>query len=595
MNPFFRYLLISLVLIAGCDVITRENPDITEKELEDHVNFLASEDLKGRYPGTPGGEQAATYVVDKFSNAGLTLSEDKGKQYFSIETGKKPGKNNHLSIGNIVGKLGKDFVPMPFSGNGRLNAEFVFAGYGFQVRSGNISRDDYKNIDVEEKWVMVLRGAPQNEKLKKLFMGQKSDREKALTAKDNGAAGILFVSPEALDSKDQLVDPRLKKGNIEIPAFHIKRAFADSILQQNTDLTVKDIERRINKTGHSDSFMPGTYIKGESELISQQSVTQNVIAELKIKNPVSPERYIVIGGHYDHLGMGGENTGSRRPDTVAVHYGADDNASGIAAMMEIAEKLVAIKDSLKSHFLFAGFGAEEMGLLGSKYFIKNSPVDPDKISAMINLDMIGRLRDEKSLQIGGTGTSVKAEYILNDLNQSYNFSLGFSPEGYGPSDHSSFYSEDIPVFFFSTGPHLDYHTPEDTPNRLNYSGLKEISEFVYDLAVNLANRDSALSFREAGPKIDTSKARRADLKVTLGIMPDFAGVVDKGLRADVVIKGRPAYRAGMKDGDIITAINGKKIGDIYDYMDRLSEIKPGETITVEVLRDEEKMVLMVQL
>jgi C-terminal processing protease CtpA/Prc len=181
------------------------------------------------------------------------------------------------------------------------------------------------------------------------------------------------------------------------------------------------------------------------------------------------------------------------------------------------------------------------------------------------------------------------------LNASYDFTLGLSPEGYGPSDHSSFYSKDIPVFFFSTGPHLDYHTPEDTPDKINYDGLKLVSDYICDLALHLSKQKKELTFQEAGPKMEDQQQRRAELKVTLGIMPDFAGVVKKGLQADLVIKGKPAYRAGMKDGDIITAINGKHVGDIYDYMDRLSEIEPGQTITVEILRNGEKRVLMVQL
>jgi hypothetical protein len=215
---------------------------------------------------------------------------------------------------------------------------------------------------------------------------------------------------------------------------------------------------------------------------------------------------------------------------------------------------------------------------------------------MINIDMIGRLRDENSLQVGGVGTSLQAEEILKKINRDFQFTLGMTKEGYGPSDHSSFYSKDVPVFFFSTGPHLDYHTPEDTPDKINYEGLKKVTRYIYSLSNQLSGLDSSLTFQEAGPKNTKDQYKHGEkLKVTLGIMPDFAGIEERGLRADMVIKGKPASRAGMKNGDIITALNGKKIKDIYDYMERLSDINPGQTITVEIIRDNKEKVLMVQL
>ena len=595
MNPLRTFPLAGLIFITGCSLGQQENTEITRQELKEHVSYLASEQLKGRYPGTPGDQKAAGYIAGNLKKAGLTLSDGSGMQMFRVVTGQKPGRNNHLSFDGFRGLLNKDFVPMPFSGSDALDAPLVFLGYGFQVEANGFQWDDYTGTDIEGKWVMMLRGIPDNDKLKKYFMGQRSDREKALTAKDKGAGGILFVSPGKNGSKDELVNPGIRKGNIEIPALHIKREMADKLLKLSSKPSIDEITASIDETEKSESFQLDKEIHGSTELIPLEGETQNVIATLKGGASSSSERYIVIGGHYDHLGMGGENTGSRRPDTMAIHYGADDNASGIAAMMEIAEKLASVKDSLSTNFLFAGFGAEEMGLIGSKYFVSNSTVPLKNIMGMINLDMIGRLRADNSLQVGGVGTSLEADSILRQLNASYDFTLGLSPEGYGPSDHSSFYSKDIPVFFFSTGPHLDYHTPEDTPDKINYEGLKLVSDYVCDLALHLSKRKKELTFQEAGPKMEDQQQRRAELKVTLGIMPDFAGVVKKGLQADLVIKGKPAYRAGMKDGDIITAINGKHVGDIYDYMDRLSEIEPGQTITVEILRNGEKRVLMVQL
>lgn len=193
-----------IILISGCSLFQRENPEISRKELKEHLNYLASEELKGRYPGTPGDKKAAAYITENLKNAGLTLADRGGRQQFTVNTGQKPGKDNHLQFGDFEGTLNEDFVPMPFSGNGKLTAEIVFVGYGFQVDAKSFQWNDYANAAIQNKWVMILRGTPDNEDLKKFFMGQRSDREKALTAKDNGAGGILFLSAEEGNKKDKL-------------------------------------------------------------------------------------------------------------------------------------------------------------------------------------------------------------------------------------------------------------------------------------------------------------------------------------------------------------------------------------------------------
>jgi len=580
-------------MITACHNEKPVNPDITVPELRQHIQYLASDELKGRYPGTDGSREAIQYIRDEFTRAGLTLKGEEGFQSFRVTLAQKPGPENTLSIGDQKFAPGKDYTLMPFSGNGQVSDSVIFVGYGLRAEGRGFEWNDYARHNVKGHWVMMLRGAPRKDALRKRFMGQTRDREKALQAKDQGAAGVLFVSGPAHDPQDQLADPTLKKGNIEIPALHIKRQVANRILSPQQ---VEGLEKKINETGRPLVLALSTPVHAATELLPVEADCQNVVAELKAPGANNTGRYIIVGGHFDHLGMGGEGTGSRRPDTTAVHNGADDNASGIAAMIEIAEKLARQKDTLKNHFLFVAFDAEELGLLGSKHFLEYYPLLPDSIEAMINLDMIGRLREENSLQIGGTGTAKESEQLLKQLNSKAHFKLGLSPEGYGPSDHSSFYFKDIPVFFFSTGPHLDYHTPADDADLVNYEGLKKVSDFVCDLSLTLATLDSGLTFTEAGsPARQTGRDQRADLKVTLGIMPDFAGVEKRGLRADMVIKGKPADKGGMENGDVIVAINGHDVGGIYDYMDRLSEFQPGQTITVEVIRNKEHKVLMVQL
>jgi Zn-dependent M28 family amino/carboxypeptidase len=274
-----------------------------------------------------------------------------------------------------------------------------------------------------------------------------------------------------------------------------------------------------------------------------------------------------------------------------VHNGADDNASGVAAIIQLAEKLAAEKKNKRS-IIFVAFGAEEMGLVGSNAFTNKPPVETDKMVAMFNFDMVGRLDTATNgLSIGGSQTSKETEALLTDLNTGFN--LAFSPEGVGPSDHASFYLQNIPVFFITTGAHVDYHTPLDDADLINYEGEKRIVEFAALVIANVANRETVLTFQEAGPKFQRSRGGR--FKVTFGIMPDVAGFEKRGLRVDAVTKGRPGDKSGMKKGDIITAIDGKKVGGVYDYMDRLKTLELGQLISVDIIRDDKEMVLIVQL
>ncbi len=219
-------------------------------------------------------------------------------------------------------------------------------------------------------------------------------------------------------------------------------------------------------------------------------------------------------------------------------------------------------------------------------------MDLKKVRAMFNFDMVGRLDTaSNALSISGTGTSAESEEILGRLNPG--FSLAFSGEGFGPSDHASFYMENIPVFYFSTGAHADYHTPGDIPGKINTDGISRVADYAWKVALEVANRNEPLTFREAGSKMQRSRGGR--FKVTLGVMPDYAGLEKHGMRVDAVTKDKPAYRAGMVKGDIITAIDGKPVGNIYDYMNRLKTFIEGQTISVDILRDGEHKVLIVQL
>ena len=564
---------------------------ITPTELQDHIKFLSSDSLKGRQTGTAGDSLAAYYIKDQLSRTGLKPLSGDGFQRYQVADKVIAGDKNFLSVDGQKFDSSASLMPFSFSGNSELEAEVIFAGYGFSIKNDSLQWNDYEKTDVKGKWVLLLRGDPEPNKSVSGFIPYNGDRDKALLAKDMGAYGVLMVSGPINDQEDTFEPLSSEAFSVEIPVLRIKRSVADRILAK-TRTIVSDLENRINTTKKPLVFTTGSIVNAGSEIIVKISVTRNVIMLLPGEDELMKNEYLIIGGHFDHLGMGGPS--SRAGDTVAVHHGADDNASGIAEVIELAEKFALTKGSHKRSIIFAAFSGEELGLLGSKYFTDNPLIDLSKVNAMINLDMVGRLRDSSALQIGGAGTAEGLKDLEKSLIDTSLTKLAISDEGSGPSDHSSFYGKNIPVLFFSTGAHLDYHTPSDTWEKINYPGMVKVSDLVFDIVEKLANDNARLKFKEAGPKVEINRAMRRQ-GVTLGITPDYAGIVKNGLRADFVTPGKPAALGGMKKGDIITAINGKTVNNIQDYMFRLGQLKHGETISVEVLRNAKKEVLLIQL
>lgn len=585
-------IVLFLFFVFGINLISfsQENSDITTEELKQHTGFLASDDLGGRLPGTENDKQAAAYIAGEFEKAGLELIGENGFQYFDVVTSVDAGKNNVLKSGDLTGRVKKDFIPLSFSKNTSLEAEVVFAGYGFQVENDSLQWDEYQDIDVKGKWVVIMRGEPGDENSASPFNANVGLREKVLTAKDNGAGGVLFVSGPSFDEEDALMKMFFDKTTSDagIPVFHVKRKYIDKVLGKS----IADLEGAISEQMSPASFETKTSLLGESDVEHQKVRTMNVVAMIEGSDPALKNEIVVLGAHYDHLGMGGPGSGSREPDTAAIHNGADDNASGVAGIIEIAERIAASGDKLKRSVVLVAFGAEEMGLIGSKYFVENPIISLDQVVAMFNLDMIGRLNDEKSVAFGGTGTSKETEDMLNKYLEIHEMKGSFSPEGFGPSDHAAFYAEDIPVFFISTGAHADYHTPQDDVEFINFEGQKFVSDLTYDLIMEVATRDEALTYQEAGAK---TRNTRMNFKVTLGIVPDFTSSENNGLGVGGVRTDGPADKAGMQKGDMIIALDGMEVANIYDYMARLKKLETGQIITVDVMRDGEKVVLLVQL
>ena len=363
------------------------------------------------------------------------------------------------------------------------------------------------------------------------------------------------------------------------------------IVSRLRSLKLKPVIKGKKKAGYYHDFTYGKDV---------ERTTHNIIAVLPGKDKQLKNEYIVVGSHYDHLGLGGQGSGSRRPDTVAVHPGADDNASGDAVVLELAKYLKKVR--AKRSIIFAFFGAEEQGLIGSKNFLEwmkqgddkriNLPINIKGIVAMVNLDMVGRMRDN-AMSVSGTGTSSQFKAMAEVVAEQTKLNISCTPDGYGPSDHASFVAQDIPVLFLTTGGHMEYHTPDDVPSTLNYDGMQQTLDFSQELITRLANMPETPDYISV-PSSNTM--RHTNFKVTLGLMPDVMGASRiPGLRADIVVAGKPAHTAGIRSGDIIQEIDGKPVKNMDDYMQRLSELEPDTTIPVKVLRNEEILTFQVHL
>ena len=588
-NSLYTYILI---VFLGLAMIQMQNigtyrsgssPSINENDIMDHIRYLSHKDRAGRYPGTRESKDVISYLIRHFKSFGVQPGGGNGSfvQPFNITDGIELGKNNSLIIDGDSLVTGRDYMPLWFSGNETVSAPAVFAGYGFSIDEKELKWNDYNGLDVVGKWVIVMRHGPERNNQHSLYSPHSGLHKKMLVARDKGALGIIYVS----QMEDTDIHP-LKYiagySNAGIPAIHISNEMADELFKTD-GWTLERIQKTMNKTLKSIAFKLPVTINASVDLNPIQTRAANVVGLIQSGNRKYRDEYVVIGAHFDHIGMGGAGTGSRKPDTSAIHFGADDNASGTAGLLEIAQKLVSQKSRLKRSVILLAFDAEEKGLLGAKYFTENPLVDLQNIVAMINLDMIGRMKDS-TITVGGVGTSPLFELLLNRESVGRNFTINMTKPGYGPSDHAAFYTKDIPVLFFFTGFHSEYHTPEDSWKLINLKGEKDILDLVYDITFQLSRLSERPVFTEAGPK-EGRMQRNTKFKVTFGIVPTY-GSTKKGLEVDGISKpDGPAAKAGMLKGDLIKSMGGKPINDIYEYMERLEEIEPGMTITVLIDRD----------
>lgn len=583
------FVALAWVPAPAQDAPLRHEDSILVDRLREHVRFLAGDELAGRRPPEPGNARAAEYIAAAFREAGLEPLAGGDGYYHTFEyaAGLDLGGNNSLFIttpGNPISLLpGDRYNPLGFSSNGNASGALVFVGYGITAKDENY--DDYAGIDAAGKIVVMMRYSPDGDNPHGALARYASFAQKVRTAREHGAAAVIVINQPSESSKPIPVTLDRNFTNVGLPVVFAAHTVFNTA-NDPSGRTLAALQKHIDSARTPASFVMAKHSAVLSVELHQRRVrVPNVVGVVPGSDPRLRDEIIVIGGHFDHLGMGGEGSlhGSHEP---AIHHGADDNASGTAGVMELARMFAAARTNRRT-LVFMGFNGEEMGLLGSAAFMANPPIAAERIVTMINLDMIGRL--DSNLIVQGTGTSPWWNAMLNDYNAG-RFPLKMVEDGFGPSDHSSFYAKNIPVLFFFTGLHSDYHRPSDTWEKVNYPGLGRVVNFVAGMARAIDARD------ERPPFTKTQSAARTSggFKVYVGTIPDY-GYDGKGLRLSGVAEGGPAQKAGLKEGDVIVRMGSREINNIYDYTDALGAFKPKERVDVVFLRGTERQTASVEL
>lgn len=594
------YTLIAAVLLATSFAVSaqQQDRDPNPSRLQQHVSYLASDALDGRRTGTAGANDAARYIAGEFSRVGLRPPGGGGTrrpsrlmarylQTFPYVAGVELGPQNELiatrNETQVALKIRQDWMPLGFSANTAVpSIPAVFVGYG--ITAADLNYNDYSNEKVFGKVVIALSGTPDGDNPHGRFARYEGVRWKAIAARNAGAKALLIVAREEDFTRDGLARLRHDNsaGDAGIPVIAISRQAMEKLLENNP---LSEIEQAAKSKSDAAYSAIGWSMSVTTNVVRKETPAYNVVGVLEGSDPVLKKENIIIGAHYDHLGRGGEGSGSLAPRSGEIHHGADDNASGTAGLIELARVFNAQRPRLKRTVIFIAFGGEEEGLLGSNYYV-NHPLTPlSNTVAMINMDMIGRMKDSK-LTIGGVGTAKEWRDIIGQKND---FALTLNEDGFGPSDHSSFYSKQVPVLFFFTGTHTDYHKPSDTFEKINYNDQARILSLVARIVRDLDGAEKRLTYTTA--KSDATP-RTGGFRVYLGTIPNY-GEGNNGLLIDGVREGSPAEKAGIKAGDRIVKIGEREIKNVYDYTFALGELKAGQEYVFEVMRGTEKVILKV--
>jgi hypothetical protein len=584
-------------------------PDFDAQRYLAHVKYLSSDALEGRGDGTPGLEKAAEYIAARFKDAGLQPAGDAGTyfQSFQAPVGSQLGPDSRLTfrIGQetIEARPNRDFVPFAAADKDKahVSGQLVFVGYG--IAAEEYKYDDYKSFDVTDKIVMVLTHEPREADPTSPFEGTDltmhgHDRTKAMNAKYRNARAVLIVEdPVNHGGSEENLTHLFLAGQAEelgIDAIRISRSLAQRLLEtQHRDLL--EIQKQIDAKMTPASFQL-TNVEAEVYVDATRilKTVRNVVGLLPGTVPALADETVVIGAHYDHLGRGGRSSMDSKL-IGQIHNGADDNASGVAGVLELAAAFARDPAPRKRGYLFITFAAEELGLNGSAYWASHPTRPIDKVIAMLNMDMIGRVRDNQII-LGGIGTSPSFPALVDTAAKAAGLELKSTRSGYGASDHTSFYVKNVPVLFFFSGLHSDYHRPTDDWDRINAAGATKVLAMVYDIASQLDDRDGRLQFTKVDEPMTTGNVKGAGggYGTYFGSIPDMTAEV-KGVRFADIRPGSPAAKAGLQAGDVMVRFADKEVANLQDFSYLLRTHKPGDVVEVTVMRNDQPLTVDVKL
>jgi Zn-dependent M28 family amino/carboxypeptidase len=587
-------LAAAVVLLAATTPLPQADPS---RYLND-IKSLSSAEMEGRGAATKGLTRAQHLIEKRYKELGLEPAGVHGyAQPFTVVTGARLKRDNHF-VADAAGsrhelKIDEDFVPFSFSASGQVAAPLVFAGYG--ATADEFHYDDYAGLDVKDKIVVVLRYEPSGfaEKSGNHGLTQHSQLvTKAINARNHGAKAVIVLNGRLGDSEEDLLTRFGSVSgpeNIGVVMVQVKNALAESWFQ-SAGKSPKEVQDHINSGTKPDSFaFPDTlHLSLHIDIETTRATVNNVAAWL----PGQTDEYVIIGAHYDHLGRG--NFDSLAPSQIGqIHPGADDNASGTAGVLELARLLAPQRGQLKRSILFMDFAGEELGLLGSAAWVKDPTHPLTKAVAMLNMDMIGRIKDDK-VYIGGVSTGSTFKAVLEQAQKETPFKIEYSAGGYSSSDHTSFVTKKIPVLFFFSGLHYDYHKPSDTWDKINAPSAARLLDLVGNVAVQLANAQDTPAFQVVAEDKPAAGSGGGGYGPYFGSIPDF-GQTENGVKFSDVKPNSPAAKAGLKAGDMLVQFGDKPIKNLYDFTDALRRSKVGDVVEVKVLRDGQPVSASVKL
>ncbi len=599
-------LCIALAAFVRCDrAAVAEDLAGVATRLQTDLAYLSSDALEGRDVGSEGIAKAGEYIAKRFKDLGFETDKFDGGPYqeFAIPgpAALGPEEKNILKFTGVEGlpelKLQDNYCPLSLGSSGKFDSEVVFAGFG--ITAPELNYDDYAGLDVEGKVVIVLRREPQQSDPKSRFNGTQNSEYAYFTAKELNASlhkvgALILVNDKQTaegrggDAIMRVAEAGASLAKSKVPTIFASRSIIDPLVKKSTGKSLSELQEQIDSTGMPQSVvLKDIKATGEVEITSKDVIARNVVGFLPGKGPLA-EEYVVVGAHYDHVGMGG--VGSLAPGTIAIHNGADDNGSGTTTMLEVARHLSLDKSENRRGIIFIAFSGEERGLLGSKHYVRSPRWPLEKTVTMVNMDMVGRLTDG-GLTVYGTGTAEGFDVLMDKLNETSKFRLDKQPAGFGPSDHQSFYEFDIPVFHFFTGLHNDYHRPSDDFDKINIEGMQQIADMVNRLVIDLATRSDRPKLLKITDVADVGRAN-ARPRVTLGIQMDTNA---EAVVVQSVSEGGGAAAGGVMPGDTIIKIGDTAVANAREMRRALNTKKPGETIEVTVKRGTEEVKLKVKL